>query len=49
VLQKVFPAPFFEPFDDFGHILGAIAGADEQCVGRFHDNQVAHADGRNKF
>ena len=35
--------------DEFGDVLGAIAGADEDGVGRFDDDEVFDADGRDEF
>jgi hypothetical protein len=49
VLEKVLPSLLFEPFHDFGDVLGAVARADEQGVGRFHDDEIAHANRRYEF
>ena len=41
-LQQVGTAGGGEPLYDFGDVLGAFAGADEQRVGRFDDDQVVN-------
>ena len=39
----------FEVFDDFGDVLGAVAGADEKCVRGFDDDEVFDADRGDEF
>ena len=39
----------FESFDDFGDVLGAVAGADEESVGGFDDDEAGDADGDDIF
>ena|SRR5947207_1830668 len=41
-LQQVGAAAGGKPLYDFGYLLGALAGADEQRVGRFNDDQVVN-------
>src|SRR5215472_4956640 len=48
-LKQIFPLLFFEVLYDSGDLLGAVARADEQRVGSFHDDEVADADSRDKF
>ena len=40
---------FFKPFHDFSDVLGAVARADEQGVGRIDDDQVVHTDQGGDF
>src|SRR5260221_1696500 len=49
LLKEIFPALLFEPFHDFADVLGAVARADEQRIGSFHDNEVTHANGGHEF
>src|SRR6266403_5574674 len=49
LLQEVFPPLLFEPFHDFANVLGAFARANEQRVGRIHDDQVVHTDQGGNF
>src|SRR5258708_5472565 len=36
-LQELSSFLFFEPLHDLAHVLGAVARANEECVGRFDD------------
>src|SRR5258705_2554398 len=49
LLQEVFPPPLFEPFHDFSDVLGAFALANEQRIGRIHNDQVVHTDQGGNF
>src|ERR1700722_7645071 len=48
-LQEVFEAALFEPFYDFGDVLRAVAGADQEGIGSFDDDEVAYTDGGDEF
>src|SRR5579859_215119 len=48
-LKKRLAAILFQPFHDFSDVLGAVARHDEQGVRSFDHDEVAHADGRDKF
>ena len=48
-LQKFLAPLLFQPFHDFAHVLGAVAGDDEQGVGRFDNNEIAYADDGSEF
>src|SRR6266851_9218689 len=49
LLEEVFPALLFEPFHDLADVLGAVSRADEQSIGRFDDNEIAHANRRHEL
>lgn len=38
-----------EPGDDFGDVLGAVAGAEENGVVGFDEDEIVDADGSDKF
>ena len=40
---------FFQFFDDFADVLGAIARTNQQGVGRLHDDEIVNADGGDEF
>src|SRR5215468_5437212 len=39
----------FKGFDDFGDVLGAVAGTDEKGVGSLDDDEVFDADSGDEF
>src|SRR5579859_2118531 len=49
LLEQVFALLRFEVFDDFGDVLSAVAGNDEERVGGFDDNEIIDADGGDEF
>ena len=48
-LEDVGAARGGEPLHDFGDFLSAIAGADEEGVGSFHDDEIIYPEGGDKF
>src|SRR6266852_9904640 len=48
-LEQVLFLAGFEGLNEFCDVLCAVAGAEEQRVGCFDDDQIADADGRDKF
>ena len=43
------PAPLFEHFDDFAHLLGAPPIGHQQGVRRVHNYQIVHAKERDEL
>src|SRR5277367_6798373 len=48
-LEEGFEFLLLEPFHDFGYVLGAAAGAEEEGVVGFDQDQVMDAEGGNEF
>src|ERR1700681_4827368 len=48
-LQQILALLVFEPSHDSAHILGALAGADQQGVGNLYHDEITKADGRDEF
>ena len=44
MLEEIAVARFLDGFDDLGDLLGAIAGADEERVGSFDDDEIVDAE-----
>ena len=40
---------FFECFDDFADVLGAIAGADEQGIGSIYNDEISYPNGGDEL
>src|SRR6266849_2582869 len=49
LLEEVFPALLLEPLHEFGHVLGTVAGANEQRIGRLDDDEITYADGGDEL
>jgi len=48
-LEELFSFLVFQRFDDFGDVLGALPGANEQCIRRINHHKVTHADDRDEL
>src|ERR1700686_2280217 len=48
-LQQILALLIFESFHDSADVLGALAGADQQGVGRLNHDEVANSDCRDEF
>ena len=48
-LQQLTDAMRFEPFHDFGDVLGAIASANEKRIRGIDDDEVGDSYGANEF
>ena len=48
-LEQFLQTMRFQPLHHAADVLGAVARADQQSVGRFHDDQIANAHGGDEF
>src|SRR5882724_3384242 len=48
-LQKILELLRLQEFNEFGDVLGAVAGDDEERVGGFDDDEVVDTDGGDEF
>ena len=49
ILEQCLQFALLQRFDDFTHVLRAIARANQERVRRFDDHQIANSDGGDKF
>src|SRR6267154_787683 len=49
LLEEAFLSLFFQPFHDFAHILRAVAGADQQRIGRLDNDEILNPYRRHEF
>src|ERR1700674_1245155 len=48
-LEQILALLIFEPFHDSADVLGALAGTNQQGVGRLYHDEIANADCRDEF